>query len=229
MNTAPKIYKMRIVFSVTGVWDHKRIFAALREMVLRSGLAFEPAKVNKNWPRLAYGPALGYGQYSLGEIADLYFSTALETTQVQAALEKSAPDGVRILRVRRVPYALPSVSNLAEVVQYSVQGDFSFYAPACCAEEFFRKKNIYVSVEASGAVSLQRDLKPFILRAVQPQQDRVELLLQKHGDKTAKPEHVMAAWLQIPVPMHEEFTLPKLKFTREALYWRDSTGKLQAV
>ncbi len=229
MNTAPKIYKMRIVFTVTGDWDHKRIFSNLREMVLRSGLPFEPAKVNKNWPRLAYGPVLGYKQQSRGEFADLYFSAPVKEADAQAALSKSAPDGVCVLRVRNLPYALPSVSSLAEVMQYSVQGDFSFYTPACCAEEFFRGKHVYVTVEALSGMSLQQDLKPFILRVVQPQKDKIELFLQKQGDKTAKPEQVIAAWLNIPVPAETEFTLSKLKFIREKLYWRDSEGNLHAL
>ena len=220
---------MRVGFSVAGCPDHKRIMTILREMVLRSGLPFEPAKVNKSWPRLAYGPALGYKQYSLGEVADLYFSAPVKETDAQAALVKSALDGVRVLCVRRVPYALPSVMNLAEVMQYSVQGDFSFYTPANCAEEFFRKQHIYVSVVADSGMSLQRDLKPFILSVTQPQPDKLELLLQKHADKMAKPEHVIAAWLNIPVPAAEEFTLSELKFTREKLYWRDGEGKLHAI
>ena len=74
-----------------------------------------------------------------------------------------------------------------------------------------------------------QELKPFILQVTQPQTDKVELLLQKHEDKIAKPEHVIAAWLEIPVPVAEEFTLAKLKFTRETLYWRDSGGKLHAI
>lgn len=220
---------MRIVFTVTGDWDHKRIFSNLREMVLRSGLPFEPAKVNKNWPRLAYGPVLGYKQQSRGEFADLYFSAPVKEADAQAALSKSAPDGVCVLRVRNLPYALPSVSSLAEVMQYSVQGDFSFYTPACCAEEFFRGKHVYVTVEALSGMSLQQDLKPFILRVVQPQKDKIELFLQKQGDKTAKPEQVIAAWLNIPVPAETEFTLSKLKFIREKLYWRDSEGNLHAL
>lgn len=220
---------MRVVFSVASYCDHKSIMTILREMILASGLPFEPAKVNKNWPRLAYGPALGYRQYSLGEIADLYFSAPVKETDAQAALVRSAPDGVRVLRVRRVPYALPSVSNLAEVMQYSVQGDFSFYTPASCAEEFFRKKRICVSVVADNGMNLEQDLKPFILRVTQPQPDKIELLLQKHGGKTTKPEYVIAAWLQVPVPSAEEFTLSELKFTREALYWRDSVGELHVI
>jgi len=229
MNTAPKIYKMRIAFTVAGNPDYKRIISDLREMVLRSGLPFEPAKVNKNWPRLAYGPVLGYKQYSLGEIADLYFSAPVTEADTQAALGKSAPDGVCVLRVRRVPYALPSVSNLVDVMQYSVQGDFSFYTPACCAEEFFRKKHIYVTVVSPSGMTMQRDVKPFILQVTQPQIDKIDLFLQKQGDRIAKPEHVIAAWLHVEVPAEEQFTLPKFKFTREKLYWRDREGNLNAL
>jgi len=229
MKTAPKIYKMRIVFTVADNWDHKHIMTILRELVLRSGLPFEPAKVNKNWPRLAYSPVLGYKQYSLGEVADLYFSAPVMEADAQAAFVKSAPDGVRVLRVRRVPYALPSVMSLAEVMKYSVGGNFSSYAPAQSAEQFFRGKHIYVSEEAPNGLVLQRDLKPFILQAAQPQPDQVELWLQRCADKTVKPEYVIAAWLNVQVPAAEEFTLPDLTFTREGLYWRDSQGNLHAI
>lgn len=220
---------MRVVFTVAGAWDHKRIFAALRAMTLRSGLPFEPAKVNKNWPRLAYGPALGFGQYSLGEYADLYFSSPVKEEEALPALLKAAPQGVSVLRARRVPYALPSVSNLAEVMKYGVQGDFSHYGPAREAEAFFSAKHIYVTVQAPNGMTVQRDLKPFVLRAARPRPDRLELLLQRHQDKTAKPEHVTAAWLGEAVPAEAEFTLEDLKFTREALYWRDAAGELRAI
>lgn len=228
MIIAPKIYKMRVAFSVAGPWDHKRIFNALREMVLASGLAFEPAKINKNWPRLAYGPALGYKEYSLGELADLYFSAPVKEADAQAALSKSAPDGVRVLRVWRVPYALPSVMNLADVMQYGVEGNFMQYAPHRAAEDFFAAKHIYVSVRSESGILVERDLKPFVLRVRQLQSDKLELLLQRCGDKTAKPEHLVAAWLGVSVPAEAEFTLEHIKFTREKLYWRDSEGNLRA-
>ena len=220
---------MRVVFSVKGLWDHKRIFNALREMVLASGLPFEPAKVNKNWPRLAYGPALGYGQYSLAEVADLYFSAPVKAADAQAALSKSAPDGICVLRVRRVPYALPSVANLADVMQYGVQGNFEQYAPRRAAEDFFAAKHIYVSVQTVSGMTVQQDLKPFLLQARARQKDTLELLLQRCDGKTAKPEHLIAAWLGVAVPAEAEFTLDDIKFTRQALYWRDSVGNLHAI
>lgn len=228
MITSPKIYKMRVAFTVAGLWDHKRIFSALRGAVLGSGLPFEPAKVNKNWPRLAYGPALGYGQYSLGEYADLYFSSPVKEEETAAALAKAAPKGLSVQSVKRVPYALPSVSNLAEVSLYGVEGGFEQYSPTP-AEAFFAQEHIYVMVRSVTGMSMQRDLKPFVFRARTARPDRLELWLQRVGDKSAKPEHAVAAWLGREVPAEEEFTFEDLKFTREALYWRDGAGELRAV
>ncbi len=219
---------MRVVFTVPGAWDHKRIFAALRNMVLRSGLPFEPAKVNKNWPRLAYGPALGYGQFSLGEYADLYFSSPVKEEAALSALSKVSA-GLTVLHVKRVPYALPSVSQLAEVMQYAVEGDFAQYTPDKPLEAFFGGAHIYLTVQAVNAITVQQDLKPFVLSVKQVRADRLELLLQRHQEKTAKPEHLLAAWLNMTVPAEAEFTIEGLKFTREELYWRDGKGKLHVI
>lgn len=229
MINAPKIYKIRVTFAVDQALDHKRVVVALRNRVLRSGLPFEPAKVNPSWPRLAYGPALGQGQRSVGEIADLYFSAPICAEQAQAKLVPSASDGLRILRVQRVPYALPSVSHLAEVVKYRAQGDFASYAPAVGAETFFRGKHLYVTMQAPNGMTMQQDLKPFVLSVAQPQPDQLELWLQKSADKMAKPEEVVAAWLQVSVPTETVFALPGIEFIREALYWRDSSGELHAI
>ncbi len=229
MINTPKIYKIRVTFTVDHATDHKRIVSALRNRVLRSGLPFEPAKVNPKWPRLAYGPVLGQGQRSEGEIADLYFSVPVSPEEVRAKLNASASGGMRILRVQRVPYALPSVSHLAEVMKYRVQGDFASYTPAVGAETFFRGKQVYVIMQAPNGMTVQQDLKPFVLSVAQPQPDQLELWLQKSADKMAKPEEVVAAWLQVPVPTETVFALPGIEFIREALYWRDSSENLHAI
>ena len=229
MNHTPKIYKMRVVFTVPDGWDHKRIFAGLRNMVLRSGLPFEPAKVNKNWPRLAYGPVLGYGQYSLGEYADLYFSSSVKEEAALSALTQAAGNGMQILHIKRVPYALPSVSQLAEVMQYGVEGDVLRYSPSQPIDAFFGGKHIYLTVQAPNGLTVQQDIKPYIVSVKQVRTDKLELLLQRYQDKTTKPEYVLAAWLGMAVPAEAEFTLDHLKFTREELYWRDSEGALHII
>lgn len=210
-------------------WDHKQVMHLLRQMVLASGLPFEPAKINKHWPRLSYGPALGQGQHSLGEVADLYFTAPVAVAPLQEKLNASAPQGMRILRVRRVPYALPSVSQLVEVVKYGVQGDFSVYAPGRSAEEFFGAKHIYLTVQAANGMTLQQDVKQFVQSVTQPEPTRLELFLQKYAGQMVKPEQVVAAWLQVKPSAAAEFALPGIEFIREALYWRDSLGSLHAL
>lgn len=229
MINTPKIYKMRVVFTVAAAYDHKHIFSLLRTAVLKSGLPFAPAKVNPNWPRLAYGPALGQGQRSLGEYADLYFSSPVKEEEAARALEGSAPKGLCFTRVERVPYALPSVSQLAEVMQYSVEGDFDVYSPALGAEEFFAQEHVYVMQQAPNGITVQQDIKPYVFSVRRVRADRLELLLQRRGDKTVKPEHAVAAWLGLTAPAGELFTPEGLKFIREALYWRDAAGSLHAI
>ena len=128
MNT-PKIYKIRVVFRWLKNQADRNTFNAVRKMVLTAGLPFEPAKVNKNWPRLAYGPSPALGQRAEREYLDIYLQKSIAAEEVQSALEKAAPSGLELLSVRRVPYPLPSVQNLAAAARYRVEGNFSSYQP----------------------------------------------------------------------------------------------------
>lgn len=220
---------MRVVFTLTEKGNYARIFNEVRQVVLKSGLPFEPAKVNKNWPRLAYGPVLGYGQESLGEYLDVYLSRSLTQKEVFDALTAAAGETVRILRVQKVPYALPSVANLASVSRYLVKGDFKLYAPAKTPEEFFGGSTVRAGLKADNGFTQELDLKPFIVGCEQPQKDCLRLTLQADGDKSLKPEYAVAAWLGLEIPAQGEFTVSGLKFIREGLYWRDSQGQLRPV
>ena len=62
------------------------IFNAVRKMVLASGLPFEKAKVNPNWPRLAYGPAPAKGQQAEREYLDIYLTEPVAADKVPTIL-----------------------------------------------------------------------------------------------------------------------------------------------
>lgn len=230
MINAPKIYKMRIEFTVSAAADNKRIFSALRSAVLKSGLAFEPAKINKNWPRLAYGPVLGYGQESLEEFADIYLLQNTPPQEVYQALARAAGPNIVIKRVERVPYALPSVANLAQAARYIVEGDFSPWAPKQTLTEFLNGKKAFAVLTAPNATMTQEvQLNPYIAACEQPEENKYFLTLQTVYEKTIKPQYVVAAWLGIPITQGEEFTVPGVRFIREGLFWRDSQGGLHRI
>lgn len=230
MINAPKIYKMRIEFTVCAAADNKRIFGALRNAVLKSGLAFEPAKINKNWPRLAYGPVLGYGLESLGEFADIYLLQSVPPQEVHQALSRAAGPLIAIKRVERVPYALPSVANLAQAARYIIEGDFSPWAPKQSLTDFLNGRQATAVLTAPNAAMTQEvPLSPYVVKCEQPEENKYFLTLQTVNDKTLKPQYALAAWLGIPIVQGEEFTIPGVRFIREGLFWRDSQGGLHRI
>lgn len=229
MIDTPKIYKMRVVCAKPGTMDHRQFFNRFRDMVIKSGLNFAPAKINKAWPRLAYGPVPGYAQASKAEYVDIYLRDSTSPEAVYKALE-GVKAGLDLKKVTRVPYALPSVSNLAEVYQYSVEGDFEKYSPAKSPEAFLNSKSIVMKQVLENGFTKETDLKPFIRAFEMEGPRKINLVLQKIGDKNVKPEYVIALWLGMEIPEEsEEFTIKDIKFIREALFWRDGQGALHAI
>ena len=206
------------------------IFNAVRKMVLASGLPFEKAKVNPNWPRLAYGPAPAKGQQAEREYLDVYLTEPRPADEVRPALEKSAPAGIQLLSVQRVPYALPSVANLAQAARYIVEGDFSPWAPKQSLTDFLNgRKALAVLTAPNATVTQEVQLRPYVAACEQPEANKYLLTLQTVNEKTLKPQYAVAAWLGEPIVQGEEFTLPGIRFIREGLFWRDSQGGLHRI
>lgn len=229
MNT-PKIYKIRVVFRWLKNQADRNTFNAVRKMVLTAGLPFEPAKVNKNWPRLAYGPSPALGQRAEREYLDIYLQKSIAAEEVQSALEKAAPSGLELLSVRRVPYPLPSVQNLAAAARYRVEGNFSSYQPRRKLEEFLSSGRVEITRRAENGLSCVKELSAHIgpCRTISP--EVVSLTVLSVQGKWINPEEIIAAWLGLEVPAGEEnFTVEGLTFIREGLFWQDSQEEFHLI
>mgnify|MGYP001780453186 FL=1 len=231
MINTPKIYKMRIVFrGPENTVGTPFIFNAVRKMVLASGLPFEKAKVNPHWPRLAYGPAPAKGQIAEREYLDIYLTEPVAADIVRPALEKAAPAGIQLLSVQRVPYALPSVQNLASAARYRIEGDFASYAPAQPAETFFNAARIDVVERAENGLTFTQNAKPFVLEVHQPSARQLFLTLACVDGKWFRPQLLAAAWLGVEIPAQADAPLlEEFTFIREGLFWRDSAGALHLI
>ena len=235
MINTPKIYKMRIVFRLAqDPAKHLNIFNAVRKMILASGLATEPAKVNPHWPRFAYGPAAAQDMRTEREYVDIYLRKRYSREEVTRALVQGAPPGLEILQVVRVPYPLPSVQNLAAAARYRVQGDFVSLAETgrelVPIEVWAGAKDIYVSLRADNGIVNQQSLRPFVREAVTLSPQEVALTLVPVKNKWVPAQWVIAAWLGIEVPAPgDSFQLEELIFTRQTLYWQDSQGEFHPM
>jgi len=223
---------MRIVFHAdTTALENGNILNAARKMVLASRLPVEPAKVNKAWPRLSYGPAAGQGQRTEREYLDIYLRTLITAADVKQRLESVAPNGLQILTVERVPYPLPSVQNLAAAARYRVQGDFSrLNVSGRKWETFSRAERILITRRAANGIEVTLDAAPYVVDSSMRAPDEILCTLQRVQDKWIRPEWLVAAWLGVEIPAGEDaFTLDGVYITREYLLWRDSQGGLHPL
>lgn len=222
---------MRIVFTCAEKSPARlNTFNAVRSMVLASGLPYEPAKVNKNWPRLAYGPAPSMGVRAEREYLDIYLLSAVPAEQVRSSLEQAKPQGLTLLDVQRVPYALPSVQNLAAAAVYRVEGNFGLFAPDMTAEDFFNAARVDITRWADNGLALVQNAKPYIWKAQTVSNRAVRLTLLNVQGKWERPQTLIAAWLGIDIPAQDEaFTVEGFTFIRESFLWQDSEGEFHPI
>ena len=230
MINLPKIYKMRIVFRMAKSAERKSIFYAVREMVLASGLPYEPAKVNKNWPRLAYGPACALDVYAEREYLDIYLKESVPAPEVRRRLETSKPAALTLLAVSRVPYAMAGVADLAHGVKYRAEGNFTAFGPEQTLENYFTAARAEVVRRAENGLSLTFDVKPFVLEAQTLDAGSVCLMLAAKNGKQPNPFTVLGAWLGMEIPFPDDgFRIAGINMIREGLYWQDSAGELHLI
>lgn len=222
---------MRIVFRVVKkTAGTANVFNAVRKMVLASGLPFEPAKINANWPRLSYGPAPAQGICAGREYLDIYLQNKVAADEVRSALIKAAPQGLEIISVERVPYPLPSVQNLAAAARYRLQGDFAPLENGRKLEDFVNAARVEVTRRAVNGLACVTDAKPYIVSAQTTAPDEAALTLACVQGKWIKPEWIVAAWLGQEVPAEDEaFSVDSVKVTRECLLWQDSQGLFHPI
>ena len=230
INTS-KIYKMRIVFRfIQKEPEPVSVFNAVRKMILASALPFEPAKVNKNWPRFSYGPSLPTGVSADREYADVYLVSFVPANEVKRRLEEVKPPLSEIIEVRRVPYALPSVQNLAAAAKYRVKGNFKAFALEQTVENYFNATRVEVVYRAENGCTVSVNARPYILEARTISEEEIQLTLGCIEKKWFPPQELVAAYLGIEILRSKEpFTVDGFSFIREGLYWQDSQGLLHLI
>lgn len=230
INTS-KIYKMRVVFCVSEDGPNRsETLDAVRTMVLHSGLNYMPAKTNAHWPRLSYGPLVGRGQTARREYIDIYLRKFVSVQDVRKHLEQSKPQGVHLIDVKRVPYSLASLQQLATAAVYTIEGEFASFKPKQTIEEQIAQTRFDAQQQTSNGMHFTTDLHPFVRSARSLGEQRIELTLVPVAEKWMNPLVCVYAWLGIEItgPL-ETLTDERFKIIREGLYWQDGAGDLHPI
>ena len=221
---------MRIVFrldpELSGNVDKAEL---LRKVILSSGLHYARAKQQPRVPRIAYGPSLKRGQRALREYADIYLLTSVPAEEVRAKLEACKPEGLTLLQVSRVPYALAGVAQLASTAVYRVEGNFEDFSPQQTLENYVSSARLEVTCRAANGMCLTKDIKPFVLNAVTLSPQQIELTITRVGEKWISPLEVIYGWLGVENAPAEGMADERFLITRQGLYWQDSQQNLHLI
>lgn len=219
---------MRVVFRLRKPQEHQTVLRVLRRMILESGLAFEPAKINIKWPRFAYGPALPLGVSAAREYVDVYLVSFVAEKEVQDKLQKAGNDSVEILKVFRVPYVFPSVQQLATVALYNISGHFADDLSAQTLEKYFTS-DMEVVFRASNGLSYTQSLAAYVRSFQQVSTHQYQLWLQSIKGKWINPCVLLFAALGKEVPAEEGFIPDDFTVVREGLFWQDNQGEIHLI
>ena len=209
---------------------HSDMLSAVRNMILHSGLDYMPAKINARWPRLSYGPLVGRGQTAQREYIDIYLKTSVSAQEVRNCLEQSKPQGMSIVEVRRVPYALAGVQQLATAAVYTVEGDFSAYSAQQTIENWAAKTQLEAVQQAPNGMRITENIRPFVRQVRTLGEQKVELTLSPVAEKWINPLVCIYTWLGIVITCpFAELADERFNIIREGLYWQDSAGDLHLI
>ncbi len=221
---------MRVVFHVAASVAEADRVELLRNMIRTSGLVFAGAKQNRKEPRIAYGPGVKRGQFAQREYVDIYLFKSVSAIEAKTRLDAVKPQGVTILEVERVPYSLAGVQQLASVAAYEISGDFGTYVPKQTIENYVSSAQLTVTQQAPNGICLTKDIKLFVRGARTLAADKVELVLNRVGDKWINPCEVLQAWLGIEQYLaSEEAAEERFRIIRKGLYWIDSQSNLHLI
>lgn len=197
--------KIRILFTKTGdarFLSHLELSYLFHRASKRAQIPLRYSEGFHPLPRIVFGDALPVGVESLAERADMEVEGPILPSELMERLNRTLPEGVRIVEAREVP-ALSPAPPMATRTVYRIRPGGE---PFCSREEVERKvegllrqEAFLLSQERKGK-ERQVDLRSFIERMEVVKEGEglesgsgwvIDLVLRRIGGRTVKPTEVL--------------------------------------
>jgi radical SAM-linked protein len=223
------MYNYRIRFAKGGCLkylSHLELIRTLERSLRRAGLPIDYTEGFHPHPKVGFGPALAVGIASDDEYFDLELREEIESPKIIEALNRSLPEGLRILeikknqnlRIKPLSAIINRVSYLCIILNNSGLKDRIIQG----FDEFLRLTD--VTVERPGKTgSKQVNIRPLVSEATILNNDAETLKIKLTGiigsNGNMRPEEIIH-WLDRGAPAP---TLQILSITRSGL-WHEEKG-----
>ncbi len=115
--------RLRIEFQKTGLMrylSHRELMTAIIRAVRRAGIPVLYSQGFHPSPRLSFGPSLSVGVSGLKEYFDMEIQPEGLSLNIMELLNKTLPEGIRIIRVLPVNKSAPSLDSFIKRYEYEI-------------------------------------------------------------------------------------------------------------
>jgi radical SAM-linked protein len=210
--------RIRIKYSRTGrirFLSHLDFMNLFHRAAVRTGVPIAYSQGFNPHPRIAFGPALSVGMESGAEYLDMETDPFVDLLRAVKDLNKTLPEGIRVLEARVVPKKAPSLSGSISRFVYETE------VPAVHTEgleetvgNFLSKASVLITRDGK-----QKDIRPGIESIALKRTDGTvftEIIL--HDSEQVKPR-VQDVVEQLFDITHDQALLLRIK--RVAMFWND--------
>jgi radical SAM-linked protein len=184
--------------------------------VKRAGLMVRYSKGFHPLPQITFSPPIPLGLESITEYAELMIDERIEIEDLMGSLNRTLPDGLKVLWGKEIPLHLPSLSDIIKETEYIAFIDQSpselnidLQIIDCLIKELLAKKSLVIKQEREKKIR-KIDIIP-LLKNISFKKDRssLHLTLRKVNGCGVKPHEIIASLLSISV--REASLIPVLK------------------
>jgi radical SAM-linked protein len=207
--------RIRIKYSRTGrvrFLSHLDFMTLFHRAAVRAGVPIAFSQGFNPHPRIAFGPALSVGMESEAEYLDMETDPFVDLLQAVTDLNRTLPEGIRVLEARVVPKKAPSLSGSIARYVYEVE------VPAVHADgleekfgNFLSRTTVLVTREGK-----QKDIRPGVESVTLKRGSVVEIVLRDFEQVKPRVLDVIEHLFGIS---HDQALLFRIK--RVALFWND--------
>lgn len=194
ISVLPPAMRFRLRFSKKGAVrfvSHLEQIEVFRRAARRSSLPVAFTAGFSPQVKSSYGLPLSVGHESSCEYMELYFTQKVSAENVKTEISNVLPNGFKLLDLKKVPLAFPTIDILSNVAEYKISNTGISMEEI---DKFLSQDKILIKKTRKGK-SVEIDAKPLI-RFFRSEAGVLKLQLRFESGKTLKPELILQKMLE---------------------------------
>ncbi|MCL2565820.1 MAG: TIGR03936 family radical SAM-associated protein [Defluviitaleaceae bacterium] len=167
---------------------------------------------------ISFALPLSLGYYSKGEYVDISLNTPISCKTMVGSLNKSMPDGLKILAAKKLDISEKSGASLVSACAYRVCFPSTVQVPTETAADFIKQDNIVIEKKTkknTALTDIASDIFSFNPKITNGLVEEIEICISAGPNRSIRADSVMKALFDFANKPYPEY---ELRYIREEMY-----------